>query len=361
MSEMLQYKCPNCGGGLEFDTFEQMVKCPFCDSEFEPQSLKNYDEVLSGDKEENMSWDTNPGSEWSEEERDGIRVYICKSCGGEIVGDENTAATDCPFCGNSVILTGNLTGELRPDLVIPFKYDKNAAKQAYFKNLKSKAFLPKVFKDENHIDEIKGIYVPFWLFDAEAEASFRYRAKKVRFWSDFNYDYTETSTYSVIREGVLGFNNVPADGSAKMPDELMESLEPYDLSEVVDFQTAYLSGYFADKYDIDDKSCVGRVNERIKQSTSDKFLETVIGYSSVSPEYSCITLSDCKSRYALYPVWLLNTTWRDKKYTFAMNGQTGKLVGNLPCDYGAFWSWWGIIAACVSVVSFCVATLIKFI
>ena len=339
MSTTMEYKCPNCGGGVAFDSSIGKVKCPYCDSEFEMEALKAYDEDLNNQQADDMKWETNAGTDWQEGETDGLRVYVCKSCGGEIVGDAVTGATSCPYCDNPVVLMGQFTGALKPDLVIPFKLDKNAAKAALKKHYEGKRLLPKVFKDENHLDEIKGIYVPFWLFDTDADAYIRYKATRVRIWSTSDYNYTETSFYSVSRGGTLGFENVPVDGSTKMADDLMESIEPFNISEAVDFQTAYLAGYLADKYDVNAEQSIERANTRIKQSTEDAFRTTVHGYDSVLAEASSVQLNNGKARYALYPVWLLNTTWNNEKYTFAMNGQTGKFVGNLPVDKSAYKKW----------------------
>lgn len=311
------------------------------------ETLQGYDDALKTEQPDRMQWETAAGGQWQQGETDNLRTYVCKSCGGEIVGDETTAATACPFCGNPVVMTGQFAGALRPDYVIPFKLDKKAAKAALTKHYSGKRLLPKVFKDQNHIDEVKGVYVPFWLFDAEVEAHVRYRATTVRTWSDDDYDYTETSYYSVLRGGNIAFDRVPVDGSSKMADDLMESIEPFDFSDAVDFQTAYLAGYLADKYDVDAQQSIDRANARIKRSTEDAFADTVQGYSSVTPENSNIYLQNGKAKYALYPVWLLNTTWKGQKYTFAMNGQTGKLVGDLPMDKSAFKKWFfGLLAGC---------------
>ena len=233
-----------------FDSTLQKMKCPFCGTEFEMDALKSYDAELQGEQADNMEWETSAGSEWQESEIEGLRSYVCKSCGGEIVGDANTAATSCPFCGNPVVMMEQFSGMLKPDLVIPFKLDKNDAKAVFKKHISGKRLLPKTFKDENHIDEIKGIYVPFWLFDAHADASVTYDAETVRTWSDSDYNYTETKYYKAYRSGYTDFAAIPVDGSQKVADDLMESIEPYNLSEAVDFQTAYLAGYFADKYDV---------------------------------------------------------------------------------------------------------------
>ncbi|MDY3908206.1 MAG: hypothetical protein SOZ48_00495 [Eubacterium sp.] len=352
MAELLQYKCPCCGGAIEFDSKVQKMKCPYCDTEFEMDVLKQYDDELKNEQSDELVWETEPGSEWQDGETDGMKIYVCQSCGGEIVGDETTAATTCPYCDNPVVMKGQFAGDLKPDYVIPFKYDKKAAKEAMKKHLLNKRLLPKTFKDENHIDEIKGLYVPFWLFDADADANLRYRATRVRNWSDSDYVYTETSHYAVTRAGDIGFERVPVDGSSKMADDLMESIEPFHFDEAVDFQTAYLAGYLADKYDVSAEESIDRANERVKSSTENEFAATVTGYNSVVPEYSSIRLSNGKAKYALYPVWLLNTTWNNEKYTFAMNGQTGKFVGNLPMDKGAYMRWLLSMTGITGVVVF---------
>ncbi|MBR4435417.1 MAG: hypothetical protein IKS90_04890 [Clostridia bacterium] len=352
MAGLQEYKCPCCGGAIAFDSSIQKMKCPYCDTEFEMETLASYDEQLNNEKPDELSWDTTAGTEWLTGETDGMRVYVCKSCGGEIVGDENMAATSCPFCNNPVVVMGNFTGGLKPDLVIPFKLDKEAAKAALYKHLEGKRLVPKVFKDQKHIDEIKGLYVPFWLFDTDAEADINYRGTRVRTWSDSRYRYTETSHYLINRAGSIAFDAVSVDGSSKMPDDLMESIEPYDLSQAVDFQTAYLAGYLADKYDVGASESVERANQRIKTSTEQVFASTVQGYASVRTESSSIKLYNGTAKYALYPVWLLNTKWEDNIYTFAMNGQTGKFVGDLPMDKKARNKWFLLIALIGAAVVF---------
>lgn len=352
MQTLQEYKCPCCGGAISFDSSIQKMKCPYCDTEFEMEALQSLDEALCSEAPSEIEWDTHAGSEWSAAEAGGMRQYVCKSCGGGIVAEETTAATSCPFCGNPITMTGNLSGMLKPDLVIPFKLDKKAAKESLLRHYQGKRLLPKVFKDENHIDEIKGVYVPFWLFGGDAEANITYDATRVRTWSDSKYNYTETSHFNAYRKGRLSFADIPVDGSKKMADDLMQSIEPFDMRDAVDFQTAYLSGYLADKYDVDAEQCIPRANERVKASTEQVFADTVTGYLAVHPKSSSVHLSGGKAKYALLPVWLLNTTWNNKKYTFAMNGQTGKFVGNLPVDRGAYWKWWGISAAICSAISF---------
>lgn len=357
MSELQEYKCPCCGGAIEFDSSIQKMKCPYCDTEFEMEAVMAYDNGLA-EKEDEMNWDKPQESEWSEGEADDLRSYVCKSCGGEIIGDDTLAATSCPYCGNPIVMMGQFKGSLKPDYVIPFKLDKNAAKAALNKHMEGKRLLPKIFKDQNHIDEIKGIYVPFWFFDADVNAAIQYKATKVRVWEDKNNRYTETSYFGINRSGNLSFLNVPVDGSSKIANELTESIEPFNFNDAVDFQTAYLAGYFADKFDVDAESCMPRANERIKVSTESAFAGTVSGYATVTPEASSVKFDKNKAKYVLCPVWILNTTWNGQKYTFAMNGQTGKFVGNLPVDKGAYWKWLIGIAAGTGIATLAIPYII---
>ena len=349
--------CPACKTELNSEGISGEATCPGCGAEFQMEDLRAYAAQMAEKHDDNMNWDTEAGSQWQEGEADGLRIYGCKQCGGEIVADETTGATHCPYCGNPVVLTGHFTGLLKPDLVIPFKVDKKAAIAALQNHYKGKVLLPKVFKDQNHIEEVKGLYVPVWLFDTDADAYVQYRATRTRTWSDSQYNYTATDYYAVLRGGGIGFENVPVDGSTKMDDALMESIEPFNIADAVPFQTAYLPGYMADKYDVDAPSSIDRANQRIKQSTEDAFRSTVLGYTSVTTVNSNISLQNGKARYALYPVWILNTDWNGQKFTFAINGQTGKIAGDLPMDKGAFWKWLLGISGAATAAAFAISYL----
>ncbi len=343
MSQLLEYKCPACGGAMEFDSSLQKMKCPYCDTVLEVEDLSKFDDIL--DNSENV-WDMSD-NQWQDGETEHMNVFVCNSCGGEIVGDENTSASECPFCGNQVVISGRFKGDLKPNYVIPFKLDKKAAKAKYEEFIKDKYLLPKLFKSENHIDEIKGIYVPFWLYDSDISAFATFEASNVRTWRDSKYDYREVSNYLVYRAGDMSFEHIPCDGSSKMDDDLMESIEPFDFADAVPFQSAYLAGYFADKYDVDVKDNEIRANTRILDSAVSVLRDTFEHqYDTISTPplnlnaekwegnapFSSMKVIDGEVKYALYPVWLLTSTYKGKKYTFAMNGQTGKFVGNLPID-----------------------------
>lgn len=360
MSNLGEQKCPCCGGAVQFDVGTQKLKCPFCDTEFDIEAVQQSQQFKENSIEDSIDWGVSP-QQYSESETEGMSVYACNSCGGEIVADATTAASKCPYCDNPIVMKGNFVGELRPDLIIPFKYDKKAAKDALKKHISTKKFVPKIFKSDNHIDEIKGVYVPHWLFSCDALADVSYKAENVVTWKDSNYRYTETSYYDVYRSGSLSFDNIPVDGSSKMPDDLMESIEPFDISQAVDFNTAYLAGYLADKYDVTAEQSISRANERIKESALDAFRSTVNGYEVVIPQTANVNTTNGYYKYALYPVWLLNTSWKGNKFTFAVNGQTGKIVGDLPVDKSAVWKLRLILTGILGTVGYGLLWLILYI
>ncbi|MBQ6654851.1 MAG: hypothetical protein IJM79_04935 [Erysipelotrichaceae bacterium] len=354
-----EYKCPNCGGILVFDSSTQNLKCPFCHSEFDVDMIKQYDEDIAETVNNELSWTAQPDGEWSQQEKQNIREYVCKSCGGDIITDETTAASSCPYCGNPVVMVDQFRGSLRPDKVIPFKFSKQQAIQKYREHVSDKPLAPAAFKAEKHMQEIKGVYVPFWLYDADVHAKARYVATRTRSWSDHDYDYTETRYYNVFRDGDISFDDVPANGSSKMNTAMMESIEPFDMRQAVDFNMNYLAGYFADKFDITADESGKKANQRIRNTTANSIESTVSGYTSVREAGMHMRLLSEHAKYCLLPVWLLVTTYNGKKYYFAMNGQTGKMIGDLPTDGSLYARYFAIIAAGVSALVFAATYLLK--
>ena len=330
MAELSNYKCMNCGGMLQFDSQSQMLVCTSCGSQY---GVAEYEAALmqSGQpqyQQKNDQWNVN---------EEGLVVYECKNCGGEVVGDQNMGSTKCPYCDNPIVISSKFSGALRPNLMIPFKLDKKAAENKLREHVNRIKLAPAAFKAGNHISEVKGVYVPFWLFDAYVHAGAQYDATQVTRHSDAQYEYKETSYFDVMREGDMQFANVPADASEKMDDSLMDSIEPYDLNQAVPYSSAYMAGYLADKYDLTAEQVASRADQRMEQTAKDLLRGQVKDYSTVTEKYSTFNKLQAQYKYALYPVWLLNTTWNGKKFVFAMNGQTGKLVGDVPCDMGKFY------------------------
>ena len=353
------YQCPSCTGPLHYDGAAGRLQCDYCGSSFDPAEI----EKLYAEKEQQAASQSETGSdtgEWQSSadedwgtDADKMRVYSCPSCGAQLICEETTAATSCPYCGNPTVIPEQFSGILKPDYILPFKLSKDDAVSARKRHYTGKLLLPKLFRDNNHIEELRGIYVPFWLFDGEAEGSANYMATTTRVFRHGDTEITETSFYEVQRAGTLPFSRVPVDASRKMPDDYMDSIEPFDYAGLKPFSTAYLPGFFADKFDVSIEESSSRADKRCRQSLSDALQGTARNgrpYTSVTPTGEDIHLKRAGVHYALLPVWMLNTRWNGKNYMFAMNGQTGRMVGDLPVDRKRFWGLFAAVAAPMTAV-----------
>ena len=374
-SQITNYKCPACTGPLHFVGASGMLECDFCGAKYDVAQI----EALYAEKEakavaateqanakaeqnrqkiaemEAQGWDTSSlSSDWGTE-ADGMKAYSCPSCGAELICDASTAATSCPYCGNPSVVPGQFSGALKPDYVIPFKLSKDDAIAALKKHYKGKPFLPKAFTKGNHIQEIKGVYVPFWMFNGRAEGHVEYEGLISHVHTEGDYEVTTTEHYDVRRGGDIAFEKVPVDASSKMPDGHMDSIEPYDYQALKPFSTAYLPGFLADKFDVTVEQCQQRADKRCEGTLADALRNSVRQYDTCTLRDSSVDLKRGKVHYALLPVWMLNTKWRGKDFLFAMNGQTGRIVGNLPVSWGKFWGLFAAIAIPLSVISSAVA------
>ena len=348
--QISNYQCPSCTGPLRFDGKSGRLQCDYCGSSFSVQEIealyKEKDqaaaEAINNTVSAEGEW-AGAGSNWAREQ--GLRAYNCPSCGAELICDETTAATACPYCGNPSIVPGQLSDMLKPDYVIPFKLSKEDAKAALKNYYRGKKLLPRAFTSQNHIEEIKGVYVPFWLFDGTAEADMRFQGTRVSSVVQGDTRVTTTEYYDVRRAGSVKFEKIPVDASSKMPDAHMDAIEPFDYSELKPFSNAYLPGFLADKYDVEREDCYQRADERAGNTAVDLVSQTVGGYSSVIPRGSEVRVRRGRVSYALLPVWMLSTRWNGKNYLFAMNGQTGKLIGDLPVSSGRALAWFAGLTA----------------
>lgn len=343
IQNIAEYECPCCGAALKFSGAEQKLSCEYCDNTFELDTVKEYNTAAQEAIPDEFVWDDNTQVQWDPDTQ--ANRFSCPSCGGEILTDATTAATFCPYCDNPAILTGQVSGELRPDGVIPFKTTKEDAKKAFLKLCKGKYLLPKGYTSEQRLEKITGVYVPFWLYDCSGNVHGKYKATQVSRWSDSKYHYTKTDHYMLTRGAQAGFSAIPMDGSSKMDNAIMESIEPFDTTKSVDFDTAYLSGFLADKYDVEAKQGEDRIRQRVDATLEELLAPSFAGFSSVIPTQKNLQVNHNHAKYLLLPVWMLCSKYQGKTYMFAMNGQTGKITGTLPIDKKKKWRLFSTIVA----------------
>lgn len=338
---MMSFKCPCCGAELKFSPSAQKMVCEYCGTELNAEAAGE----LSGGPEspDSMEWEDYSGSTVRVE--GDMCLYTCNSCGAEISGSRSLGASVCPYCDSPLVISGSFEGILKPDFIIPFKVDKQTAVRKLEEFCKNRPLLPGGFMNSHRIESIQGMYVPYWLFDCSASAHYRFTATRVSHWSEGDYNVTKTDHFLLVRNGSMVFDHVPVDGTSKLPAEITEAVEPFSAEGAPEFNTAYLSGFLADRYDVSAEESRRRANVRIKKSIENSFRETAAGYGGVVCETENVTLQGGRVRYALMPLWLMTARYKDKPYTFAVNGQTGRITGELPVSRGRAWLLFAGIAA----------------
>ena len=257
--------------------------------------------------------------------------------------DENTAATECVYCGNTAIITERFEGKFEPKRVIPFKTTKEEAIEAFSSYKKGKVFMPKDFLNKNNIEKVSGVYIPFFLYDMIVDGSLDVEAIKEQRWSEGDYKYVKKDYYNVIREGNMIFEKIPTDASKKFSDDIMDSIEPFNYEDLKTFNSSYMSGFLAEKYDLDADDLLSRAEGRAKQTTQDILFADIKGYNSKRiDEFNGRVSINGVPEYVMLPVWMMTTKYQGESYTFAINGQTGKMVGSLPIDKGLYGKFLGL-------------------
>ena len=316
----LDHKCPGCGAKIVFVPKTGKWHCDNCKNDYDLETLKKFNNASSDENNKDI-----------EEEVDTNYVeYHCKDCGAKIIADENTASTFCVYCGNTAILKSKLSGKFAPSKIIPFKKSKEEALEA-FKNLsKGKPLMPKFFNKQENIEKLSGVYIPFWLYSVSSTGNIDVSATKVFTWTSGDISYTKTDTYDVKREGKMNYDRIPVDGSTHFADDLMNTIEPFDYKEMVDYNHAYLSGFLAEKYDVESDKGEEFARKRAEETTKSTLLNSINGYASKVIKSSNFEEVINNVEYVLLPVWMVNVKYNDNYYTFAMNAQTGEFIGDIP-------------------------------
>ena len=333
MSKVLDNKCPGCGAPIHFKPKLGIFKCDYCEGEYTAEQLKDMEKI-------------------NKEEVDTTNYvnYNCPDCGAEIITDENTAATFCVYCGNTSIIKNRLSGKFAPSKIIPFKMEKQKAIEAFKRLRKGRPLTPKTFTSENNIEKIQGVYIPFWLYEVDVDGTIEATATRVKSWSSGDTHYTKTDYYNVVRTGTMSYHRVPVDGSTRFANDMMNTIEPFDYSKLIDYNHAYLSGFLAEKYDVNKKDAFKDAKTRTLNSTKEEMLNSMHGYSSKTIKKNKLESKEKNVEYALLPVWMVNVKYNNEYYLFAMNGESGKFIGNIPIDKKK--------TILISIISFAVSFLI---
>ena len=350
MATSTQLVCPNCAGTLQFDPTIGKMKCIFCDSVFSQEEAEQFFAQQNEEEEIKES-----GADWGED-ADGMRAYSCSTCGAEILCDQNTAATRCPYCDNTTVIEAQLSGAIKPDVVIPFAFTKEQAMEKYKGYYEKRKLIPKDFLSGSRVEEIQGVYVPFWLYDGSVSIDAEFEAADI---TDNGIEITR-KIYKADRRGNIAFENVPADASKRMPDDIMDSVEPFDFGQLKPFSMTYMPGFLAERFDVEGDDDLERAEKRVTNTAKQKTRATV-RHDEVTETRGDYKVNYTKKKYALLPIWYLTTSWNGKQWNFAMNGQTGNFTGDLPVDGTKLGIMTGGSALAAAVLLYLITKSIPFI
>ena len=370
-------KCPHCAANLKFSAGAQKLQCPYCGGVFGLDEIEHDVEELAAKSKPTVEEGTKKTEEipskeapsdpdntvkmehleaiegQGESEADNVE-FICNSCGGKILSDSSTSASFCPFCGSPAIIGQRLDGEFRPKYIIPFKYGREAAEEAFIKWCNGGKYTPVKFVSKENIARLTGLYVPFWLYDVDGKVHLEGTGQT----SKNTGNYTIITDYEYTMNGEIHWRKVPFDGETRINDELMEAIEPYNYKELVPYDYKYLPGFFADRYDQSDE----QLKKRAKDSCHE-YLNAEVGtqfkkYDSHKIKINNTLITPLAAEYALLPVWFMQYKYLGKSYYFAMNGQTGEVAGKAPVSKVKQLVFYSVTIAVLSVIARFIAGLI---
>ncbi len=359
-------KCPQCDGALEYSPLTDQMECPFCGTSYDMMQImavqKTVDHIngnihKSVEPERNRAdsdmiggWELNPYAQRMEDPNEGLHtldepgeiakeveykihdvaietpetmegnVYTCTSCGAELFINGVETATYCAYCGQPTVVFSRVSEELKPERIIPFQIQQEQAVAVIRDKLSRGFFVPKAIRNFE-VERVRGIYIPYFLFDAHY-----YDYQKLK--GTVKYEQS-SRTESFIREAECEFRNLTCDASRMLNDETSQRLEPYDLGSLRPFEIGYLSGFYADRYDMNERTLKNVVRVRCKElfdleMKMDTMAENVKIISS-QPKFELR-----KAQYVLLPAWFMTFRYKNEPYTILVNGQTGKVVGAVP-------------------------------
>ncbi len=356
-----QFHCPNCYADLKYDPSQHLFTCEYCKSAFNEAEVTDFQRRYMETEQQYSGYNDGqmpPEPDMSDAERrereqfnEETQLYSCPSCGAEIISDSNTAAAFCFYCHNPVILKGRVDGMYRPSMVLPFDFNKDKAVEYYKNWAKSKWFIPKDLVSSVQIEKLTGLYVPFWVARSSTSSRVEAIGVNTRSWTSGQYRYTETKRYRVVREATINYEGVPADGSQKIDDTLMEAIEPFDYSQARPFNMAYLSGFYADKYDVDKEQVLPRIQQRM-YTNNGQMLDSTTSYQSLTQRRQFDRTDTLSWDYMMLPVWFMTFDYKGRLWEYAVNGQSGKVAGELPVSKGKLAAFCVLIAILAALAVF---------
>ncbi|MBR1740959.1 MAG: hypothetical protein IJ733_03630 [Lachnospiraceae bacterium] len=329
----MKFTCSDCGVEMKFDETKGSLRCPSCQRS---EQIEGYEKDFVKFRHVKQL------DEFGDEE---ARLYVCRSCGMQLMTNNRTALSTCYFCGGAMTIGERLSGDLMPTRIIPFSVTERQAKKAFSRWFLKVKFAPREFRKKKKECSCHAIYLPVWQFQfrGQGEAKLHATRSKEGVDEEDQEKIIETDHFDLYRRFDLGFDHIPMCASGKIEGRFLEALEPYDFSALkkfdlyTDFETA------AERYGCKDDKLEKGAEKKVREAIDEYLLRTVSGYEETKVIEREYQVGKAGTEYIWLPVWFVSIEPADNEYLFVMNGQTGKVASYPPYAPVKILIAWGLL------------------
>ncbi len=340
-----KHSCPACGAQAEWHPTRQKLICPFCGTESPVVIDRQTGQAVELDlaaalrdlPDSDRGWQT------------ARRSVQCQSCRAVMVFAPERVGQNCEFCGSPALVAyEEIKAPIRPLSLLPFTIDLGAAREALRRWWGRQWLAPTRLRRRALIDTARGLYIPYWTFDAavhcpwEAEAGYYYYV---------NVEGRDSQRRRVVRQerrvrweaasGVLDhrFDDELVPGTQGIPHDLLRQIEPFPTGDLVPYDTAFLSGHVVEHYQVvlfeAAKASQDQMHARLVELCAGQVPGDTHRNLRIHPQYSGQTF-----KHILVPVYLLTYLFGRTAYQVLVNGSTGTVAGGRPYS---FWKIAGLV------------------
>ena len=313
--------CPSCGATMRYSPTRQKLFCENCetckDIAFEKLAAKHAWE----DREKIQK-----NNDWAQD----VNNLKCPNCGASVILHKLEYSKACPYCGSSLVGDMEKYNTFMPDGIMPFKFSNEEAAERYVKGIRKKHFVPNAFKKAPPTENIKGIYIPVFGFDANTHSTYKGTLATDTTHTDSKGRSHTTTSYQYIKgEKDVNFTDILVETSSKLNQIQLQQIEPYNTGEIVKFNQGFIMGYTVEQFETNLENCK-KISENIMKESIKKQILAKYHYDRVVSFEMNTNDSAEKFGYYLMPTYKCDYEYKNKHYTTFMNGQTGKVGGGYP-------------------------------
>ena len=323
-----QFPCPSCGGKMIFSPENQSLTCHYCENTLDIASESTTIIEYSLSEAEALA-DHN----WGQEKM----VIQCKQCGGQTVVDSSYKATNCVFCHSNHVIPQTDSVGIKPESLVPFKITDSEAKKRFKTWLKKRFYAPRKLKNQLKLDDVKGIYIPFFTYDSDTYTAYKARRGDYYYTTRTRRVNGKTVTERVRHtrwrnvSGVFQhyYDDVLINSSKKVDDKLISKIGGFNIASLASYQPEYLAGYMAERYSKSLKEGWDEGRSRVDQWIYQGIRDQVGGDEFRLVDHTT-NYGDVKFKHLLLPLYMASFMYRDKVYQFIVNGATGQVASQYP-------------------------------